>query len=301
VISYTLAPHPALVKVAASCRYTFLPMHMPRAGGAPDAPGFAPASAAGAGASGAAPHQQSCTDVLVKAQLHPLVPAGIASPSVLVQLPPPLARERLPAALQSHVLTPPGGAGSSGGGFGGAFDGEALAAGVAVSPPAPSYAAAGQFKPATAQFAAAKAQVLWQLPVGPTLLAGSVAGSASAPLSGAAAGTPGVAGLASPAEGQLVPGRPLELKGRVAVENGVAVSATSSALISPVVPLPLQLRFALPSAALVPVTLSAGPPLSPAAGGSGGSPGGGAQAAARVHVVAVYAKAASVFRGTWTP
>jgi len=297
VISYTLAPHPALVKVAASCRYTFLPMHMPRAGSASDAP----ASAASAGAGSAAPHQQSCTDVLVKAQLHPLVPAAISNPSVLVQLPPPLTRERLPAALQSHVLTPPSGPGSSGGGFGGAFDREASAAGAAASAPPPAYAASGQFKPATAQFAAGKAQVLWQLPVGPTLPAGSAAGSVSAPLPGVAAGTPAAAGPASPAEGQLVPGRPLELKGRVAVENGVAVSATSSALISPVVPLPLQLRFTLPSTALVPLTLSAGPPLSPAAGGTGGSAGDGAQAAARVHVVAVYAKAASVFRGTWTP
>jgi hypothetical protein len=296
IITYTLAPHPALVKVAASCRYTFLPMHVPRAGGASDAP--LPAGSAGAG--GAAPHQQSCTDVLVKAQLHPLVPAAIANPSVLVQLPPPLTLERLPAALQSHVLAPPGGAGSSGGGFAGAFDTEASAAGGVVSAPPPAYAASGQFKPATAQFAAAKAQVLWQLPVGPVLPADSAAGSVDAPLPGAA-GTPGAAGLAPPAEGRLVPGRPLELKGRVAVENGVAVSATSSALISPVVPLPVQLRFALPSTTLVPLMLSAGPPLSPATGGSGGSARDGAHAAARVHVVAVYAKAASVFRGTWTP
>lgn len=322
-ITYCLAPHPPLVKLSATCRYTFLPS-ADSAGSGAHTPGSVSSfdGKTGGGIGTDHHHQQQqqqhkFTDVLVKTLLHPAVPPAITGAQLLLQLPPPLVKEKLPPALQACLVVPP-------------------PSPTTTAAAAPAYSPSlAMFRPPTVQLAAAKGQVLWNLVAAAAGTAGSSAAPAAvaavAPPTTAAAGTPSgkppvapgtpstatttpAAATSSSSDLQLAPGRTLELKARMGIEHGVTVAPPpQNAVTSPVVPLAAQLKFSLPSNALVPVALAA--PSSSAAGiaaaaaaGSteieGGVPGpsGSRRSLLRVkvEVLSVFPRQTSTFKGTWT-
>jgi hypothetical protein len=300
IITYCLAPHPPLVKLSATCRYTFLtPGSSTSAGGGARTPGST-SSGGGDGHSQSQSHQQQhkFTDALIKLLLHPAMPSTITGAQLLLQLPPPLVKEKLPPALQASVVA------SSPSG---------------TTTPSSYSPLLAMFKPATAQLAAAKGQILWNLPTaaaapGATGTATSTAAAATSTPAGAASSglgstplgkpptapsTPssGAGGGAAPASSdlQLAPGRTLELKARVGIDHGVTVTS-QQAVTSPVVPLAAQLKFTLPSGALAPIALS---------GAIEGntttlSPDPNHSLRVKVQVLSIFPKYTSTFKGTYS-